>query len=266
MTPTASGPSRLAGLLVATAIVSACAVSPPRRPVAPAPVPLDPLPPAASAHAWKAIGRSVEGRPLLVAQSGTGPVRVYVIGGVHGDETEGRTVLDTLGRQRRVGATLRVLRDLNPDGTAAYRRANARGLDLNRNWPARNFQPGATGGDAPLSEPETRALHQELRAFRPQLVVVLHSMSGGPLVNYDGPAERHATAFANAARSVSPDWRVEPDMGYPTSGSLGSWLGVDQRVPVLTIEFRRGQDEASATAALHKGLAAVIRTAHAQTP
>ena len=91
-------------------------------------------------------------------------------------------------------------------------------------------------------------------------------MSGGPLVNYDGPAERYATAFADAARSVGPDWRVEPDMGYPTSGSLGSWLGVDQGVPVLTIEFRRGQDEASATAALHKGLAAVIRTAHAQTP
>ncbi len=266
MPKAASRPTRLASLLVLAAVVSACAVTPSRSPVSPAPVaPLD-APPVASTTNWQAIGRSVEGRSLLVAQAGTGPVRVYVVGGMHGDETEGRTALESLRSQPRVGATLRVLRDLNPDGTAVYRRANARGHDLNRNWPARNFQPGATGGDAPLSEPETRALHQDLRAFKPQIVVVLHSISSGPLVNYDGPAEGLAAAFENAARSVSPEWRVVPDMGYPTSGSLGSYLGVDQRVPVLTIEFRRGQDEATATAALRKGLAAVIQAAHSRTP
>jgi protein MpaA len=226
---------------------------------------LDPPPPVVSTQQGKAIGRSVQGRPLLVHQSGRGPVRVYVVGGVHGDETEGRSVLDSLGRQQRAGATLRVLRDLNPDGTAFNRRGNARGHDLNRNWPARNFQPGGTGGHAPLSEPETRALHQDLHGFKPHVVVVLHSMSQGPMVNYDGPAERFATAFANAARSVSPDWRVVPDMGYPTAGSLGSYLGVDQGVPVLTIEFRRGHDEAAAAEALWRGLSAVIRAAHAPT-
>ena len=51
------------------------------------------------------------------------------------------------------------------------------------------------------------------------------------------------------------------DMGYPTTGSLGSYLGVDQDVPILTIEFQQGQDEAAAASALEKGLAAVIRSA-----
>lgn len=163
-------------------------------------------------------------------------------------------------------ATIRILRDLNPDGTAAWRRVNARGHDLNRNWPARNFDPGTTGGPAPLSEPETRALEQDLRAFRPDIVIALHSASIGPLVNYDGPAAELAAIFVAAAQTVSPEWHVLADMGYPTSGSLGSYLGIDRNLPILTIEFRRGEDEATATAALRKGLAAVIHAADLRRP
>jgi hypothetical protein len=50
-------------------------------------------------------------------------------------------------------------------------------------------------------------------------------------------------------------------MGYPTHGSLGTYLGVDQRIPILTIEFAQGQDEAAAGGALMEGLAAVIQSA-----
>jgi predicted deacylase len=219
---------------------------------------------AAVPSAWTPIGASVENRPLLAAQSGKGALRVYVIGGIHGDEVEGRSELESLRTQARAGATLRIVRDLNPDGTAAGRRGNANGYDLNRNWPATNFQALATGGPAPLSEPETRALARDLQAFRPDLVLVLHSIAAGPLVNFDGPADRLAQAFADAARQSHPDWRVEPDMGYPTPGSLGSYLGVDRKIPILTIEFARGQDEASASASLRRGLAAAIAEAAGQ--
>lgn len=203
----------------------------------------------------------MEGRPLLVAQSGAGPLRVYIVGGIHGDETEGRSALESVKAQRIAGATVRILRDLNPDGTAANRRENARAIDLNRNWPASNFQPGSSGGDAPLSEPESRALHQDLQAFGPDVVVVLHSSPTGPMVNFDGPAEALASAFVGAARPADPNWYVLSDMGYPTPGSLGSWLGVDRRVPILTIEFGRGQDEAVAAWALRQGLAATVAPA-----
>jgi hypothetical protein len=52
-------------------------------------------------------------------------------------------------------------------------------------------------------------------------------------------------------------------MGYDTSGSLGSYLGIDRNIPILTIEFQRGQDEAVARVELREGLAAVIRAAGA---
>lgn len=38
--------------------------------------------------------------------------------------------------------TLRVFEDMNPDGTHASSRFNARGVDLNRNFPASNFRSG----------------------------------------------------------------------------------------------------------------------------
>jgi predicted deacylase len=247
---------------MAVAILPGCGTSSRTKPVAPAEVVTPP--PVAPAPRWKAIGFSVERRPLLVFESGSGPVRIYLIGGVHGDETEGRSSIDLVKQEANAAATIRILHDLNPDGTAARRRSNARGYDLNRNWPATNFNPGYDGGPAPLSEPETRALEQDLRAFKPDIVVALHSISIGPLVNYDGPAQYLAAAFAGAARSVRPDWYVRADMGYDTSGSLGSYLGVDRGTPILTIEFKRGEDEAAASAALRQGLMAVIRAAAAR--
>lgn len=251
----------LAWALLIGALLPGCGTTP-RKPVAPVEVVAPP--PVAPVPRWKVIGFSVERRPLLASESGTGPVRIYLIGGVHGDETEGRSALELVKNQANAGATIRILRDLNPDGTAARRRTNARGYDLNRNWPASNFNPGYEGGPAPLSEPETRALEQDLRAFKPDIVVVLHSISIGPLVNYDGPAEYLAVAFAGAAQTVHPDWHVRADMGYDTSGSLGSFLGVDRGIPILTIEFKRGENEATATAALRAGLAAAIRAAAAR--
>ena len=240
-------------------MLAACVSTPPTRPIATGPATAHVGPPASAS--WQPIGFSAERRPLLVAQSGAGPLRVYLVGGIHGDETEGRSALEFLKEQRIAGATIRILRDLNPDGTAASRRANARALDLNRNWPASNFEPGASGGDSPLSEPESRALHQDLQSFQPDLVIVLHSTATGPLVNFDGPAEALANAFAGASQATDPAWHVRPDMGYPTPGSLGSWLGVDRRVPILTIEFARGQDEAVAAAGLRRGLWATINAA-----
>jgi predicted deacylase len=253
---------RLLWLLIALASLPGCGGTPQTKPVAPSPPtpPLDPPPPPG----WNRLGHSLEGRPLLVAVTGSGPRRVYLVGGVHGDETEGRSALEFLKEEGDAAATIRILRDLNPDGSAAHRRVNARGFDLNRNWPARNFNPGAAGGPQPLSEPETRALERDLRAFKPDVVVVLHSISTGPLVNYDGPAAELASAFVGAAQTVGAGWHVQPDMGYDTSGSLGSYLGVDRNIPILTIEFERGQDEAAATAALRKGLAAVIHAAAAR--
>jgi hypothetical protein len=146
-------------------------------------------------------GRSVEGRPLLAgrlprtggASGGAGDEpRLLVTAGIHGPEYVGCALaLDLLARARgwppldqlRARGELWVIPCLNPDGYArvwqrggqgrmAELRPNARGVDLNRNFPlpqgrvrralpgAGSTRPGAATyvGTAPLSEPESAAL------------------------------------------------------------------------------------------------------------
>ena len=225
-----------------------------------------PLP--AAARSWERIGTSTQGRPIEAATIGadmaTAP-RVLLIGGIHGDEPEGGRTINAIEAYLRVlrpHATVRIVRDVNPDGTASRSRHSATDIDLNRNWPAKNFRPGSSRGAAPLSEPESRALHDELERFDPDLVLVVHSSPRGPFVNFDGPAAELATTFASAAAATDPRWRVVPDMGYATPGSLGSYVGIDRGVPILTLEFDRGHEADAAWIAMRDGVRAVIE--HAQ--
>lgn len=212
---------------------------------------------------WTEIGRSAQGRPIEAVTLGSGSSgtpRVLVIGGIHGDEQEGAPAVEALladGSWRR-GATVRIIRDANPDGTAAGTRFNSRGVDLNRNWPASNFKPSRSRGRSTLSEPETAAVHADILAFRPAIVVVFHSARGGPFVNFDGPAAELAGRFGAAAARADPRWRVVAQMGYATPGSLGSYLGVDCGVPILTVEFQRGHEAGAAAEAAIAGLTGVI--------
>ncbi len=221
--------------------------------------------PAVAAEAEPAalgvIGQSVLGRPIEAVTLGGAGRRILLIGGIHGDEAEGGRAIGAVTAYLRTlepDSAIRLVRDINPDGTAAGTRTNARGVDLNRNWPARNFRPGADRGPAPLSEPETRALHEEIERFAPELVLVCHSAAGGPFVNFDGPAAPEASAFAAAAARTDSRWRVKPEMGYPTPGSLGSYLGVDRGVPILTIEFAHGHAPEAAWAAMRDGLSVLL--------
>lgn len=222
--------------------------------------------PAPAAIAWATIGHSIHRRPIKAATLGAGPRRIYLVGLIHGDEAEGLAILPDLihhlGRaDLSAAATVRIVRDMNPDGSAAGSRGNARGVDLNRNWPATNFSPSQSRGDRPLSEPETLAVYADLLTFEPELVIVLHSTTrGGPFVNYDGPADLVAERFASAAARLDPDWHTRAEMGYPTPGSLGTYIGVDRRIPILTVEFARGEDGDEAAPV---GLLAVIQGAPA---
>lgn len=221
---------------------------------------------------WSSIARSISSRSIdaltiPASVGGAEPPRVLVIGSIHGNEPEGLPAVQPLvaalsvaRRDATLGATVRIIRDLNPDATAARSRTNSRGVDLNRNFPASNFSPAPDRGPSPLSEPESRALARELDAFRPDLVIVFHSIRSGPFVNYDGPASTLADAFVAAARRTDPRWRVEPSMGYPTPGSLGTFVGIDRRVPILTVEFRRGHDAPAAARAGVDGVLGAIES------
>jgi predicted deacylase len=210
---------------------------------------------------WETIGRSFQDRPIEAKSIGKGEFRVLIVGGIHGNEAEPAACIDAVCkaiRDARANASVRVVRDVNPDGSVARSRGNARGVDLNRNWPASNFRPSAAHGAAALSEPESRLLHGEILRFRPDVILVFHSIASGPFVNYDGPALHLANRFSEAAQRADPRWHVRPSMGYQTFGSLGSWAGVDRGIPILTIELERGHERGLAAASLIEGVVAVL--------
>ena len=197
-----------------------------------------------SGPVWQVAGTSVQGRPIRILTLGHGPRKVLYVGGIHGDETEGTQTTAALPGEFLASGlaetvTLTVLEDANPDGRAAGTRGNVNRVDINRNFPATNFDgTNRENGETPLNQPESRALYAVIERVRPDLVVAMHSWDGKQFINFDGPARAIAERFSRT--SGLP---VEESSSFsPTPGSLGSYLGRDRGVPLITIEFFKGSD------------------------
>ncbi|MBA4262288.1 MAG: murein peptide amidase A [Comamonadaceae bacterium] len=190
-------------------------------------------------------GRSVRGRPLYARDviAPEAQLRVLVVGAIHGDELSSAS-LALHWIQRAVetpsNAHWRFIPALNPDGLMARpaRRVNANGVDLNRNFPTPNWKrdakvyweqrtrkdPRRWPGPNPLSEPESKYLHDEMERFQPDLIVSIHAPYG--VLDFDGP-------------SVPPArlGRLYLDQVGIFPGSLGNFGGVHKGMPVVTIEL-----------------------------
>lgn len=184
----------------------------------------------------RTIGWSVEGRPIECTILGDGADITLFLGTIHGNEDSGRSLLrrlaDHLDRYPALlaGRQVMLVPVVNPDGLLRHTRYNARGVDLNRNFPADNWSGNIRSGERPLSEPETRAMHELLEHYQPDRVVAIHE--GLTCVDYDGPGELWARAM-----SMSCDLPVRKVGGMP--GSLGSYAGGRLGRPAITIELRR---------------------------
>jgi protein MpaA len=184
------------------------------------------------------LARSVEDRALYCSVHGTGARTVLLMGAIHGNEPGSHVLVRAFEEwiaerpSELRGLRLVVTTPVNPDGLVRGTRHNANGVDLNRNFPARNYRPGGRRGRKPLSEPESRFVQALLERYRPGLVISVHQPRRS--VNYDGPAREIAEAMARYN-----GYRVEDTVGYSTPGSLGSWVGVDQQVPIITLELPR---------------------------
>jgi hypothetical protein len=115
------------------------------------------------------LGHSVEGRALTAHFCGNraADLRVFVLAGQHGDESDAREAAAAfLGYVRSgtmcLSAQIAVLLDANPDGAAAQTRRNAWHLDLNRDHML-------------LVAPETAAIHAFVERWHPDLVLDVHT-------------------------------------------------------------------------------------------
>jgi len=188
-------------------------------------------------------GRSVLGHPLEVWRPRS-TCNLLIFAAIHGEEPETTYALSRALRHLvEPPEHCAVVLTANPDGVTRGTRGNARGVDLNRNFPSRDWRPApvthrstleetsdvllSPGANA-CSEPETQALIALVNELEPEYVIALHA----PLACIDD-ANESALGQQLAERTGMPLVR---DVGYPTPGSFGSWGG-ENGVRVITYEF-----------------------------
>lgn len=207
---------------------------------------------AVSRKGFPLLIRDVPASDLDSTSANRQPIKILLIGGIHGDEkTASAIVFKWLAKlnnpdPKQSGNEFhwKIAPVVNPDGLLAARstRVNANGVDLNRNFPTPNWlaeapvywrkktqsDPRRFPGKAPLSEPESRWVFNQMEQFGPDVIISVHAPFG--VLDFDGsgtPPSKFGRLMFN---------RVGV---YP--GSLGNYGGLHKDIPVVTIELPNSQ-------------------------
>jgi len=188
------------------------------------------------------------------------PAPILWIGGVHGDEPEGvwlaQYTLQWLQEWTQEGQQLHpwaLIPCLNPDGLSKAQRTNGNGVDINRNFPERNWTKYHTApryfpGPHPQSEPETQSLVKLIDQIQPQIIVHCHSWK--PCVVLTGDHGAKGAKYL----SESTGYEFQHDIGYPTPGSLGEYGWNEKKIPVICIEVEEGLAKEKLPSLFKKGI------------
>jgi murein peptide amidase A len=168
--------------------------------------------------------------------------KILVISLIHGDEVPSGAVSRAwMNRLDRIAPrnSWRLIPIANPDGLNARTRTNFNKVDVNRNFPSKDWSklaaaqwksstkedPRKYPGPEPESEPETRCLVKHINDFKPDFIISIHTPLG--ILDFDGPKVK------------GPDFKPLPWVRWGNfPGSLGRYMWVDKKVPVLTIELK----------------------------
>lgn len=240
----------LAGSLLALAPPSAAAPGA----IAPAAAPTAAVPDRSRAYSTaratqvverRVIGRSVRGRPIVALRKGNPAARhtVLVLGQMHGNEPAGPRTVAAIRDRLRVDSDvdLWLVPTMNPDGALRGTRKNARGVDLNRNWPTTGWQQANRNraakdfrGRRPASERETRVMMRFLRQTQPDLIASLHQ----PLyaVGRNGKTPAFVARLARELGLPARELSVGTSTGR-VSPTLTGWYNARFRGGAVTVEY-----------------------------
>lgn len=188
----------------------------------------------------KKVLKSSNNKDIEVYKIGTGNYKIAFIGTIHGDEPQGNFIIRKLideilfDKNLVIDKSLLLIPLANPDGLLKRSRVNLNGVDINRNFPTKDWKKSNIknryySGNYPNSELETKILIEEITNFDPNIIITIHSPY--KVINYDSDGIEIANLL-----SKYNNYRVVSNIGYKTLGSLGTYFGKERNIPVITIE------------------------------
>lgn len=222
---------------------------------------------------WHHVRDSVEGDPLMWTVFGDEAAHrrdhqnmTLIMCGVHGDEiTPIKFCFDIMNylnenfnRSIFKDSLVVVFPIANPDSFFKDRatRTNARGVDINRNLPTKDWNekaqkiwrdryrsdPRRNPGPSAISEPETLTQVNMIKRYRPDKIVSVHAPL--TILDYDGPVELHEIhGDVGASASELLVQMSQKAQGYQIRnypffpGSLGNYAGNERGIPTYTLEL-----------------------------
>jgi murein peptide amidase A len=185
----------------------------------------------------RVIGHSVQGRAIRAYRVGNpaSTNKVVVMSTFHGNEPRTRLIPASIRDGRPVrGVDLWLVPVANPDGLARHTRKNARGVDLNRNFPYRwaRLSGSYYSGPRAASEPETRALMRFFADVRPGRIVSLHQ----PLHGVDTSTRESRPFAVRLARGLDLP-RKSLTCGGVCHGTFTMWYMHRFAGKAVTVEY-----------------------------
>lgn len=160
------------------------------------------------------------------------PKNILVIGVVHGDEPQGEYLINKYleNKNRVLNNNLIYIPRLNFNNE----RKNKNGVDINRNFPTKNWKlqdknDDYYGGEFPNSELETKLVVDLIESSNFDAIITIHSPY--KIINYDGDCYKLAQKISKLL-----NYPVQKDIGYETPGSFGTYAGIERKIPTITIE------------------------------
>lgn len=199
---------------------------------------------------------------------------VLIIGVVHGDEPQGKFLIENYLREsnpikqdrlprflRNLAKTaeciylfLRATRSnlcsdsncdnqknkllfipcLNPDGLELNTRQNANGIDLNRNFPTINWER--------IEEKDYFGGEAPASEIETKFVIeIIEEFKPDVILTLHAPYKvvNYDGPAKDIAEKISEiiNYPATTDIGYPTPGSFGTYSGVERKIPTITLEL-----------------------------
>ena len=187
-----------------------------------------------------AVAEGTEWENTVVVRRGAaeGPT-LYIVGGVHGDETAGWTAANLLKELCPRAGTVCVLSPANTYGAEHDQRKTRSQRDLNRCFPG-----DAEGWDA---EQIAASIYADIAARQPALVLDLHETKGPQADAPERDDLRNAIIVYDVAPIADLVWELAAEgeltlLGSPPEGSVNRTVSAELGIPVITLETWRGEE------------------------